>query len=340
MAYTGNSSLNIASLTASGVNMAVAANAAADARINVLTNHPLLVYTNNTLRITVAASGATTFAGPLYYPSSAGSSGFIAGTGDGASYTTHNSKWKGHWSTAIVDYSEAVHGLLNHRTGDLQLDGDLTLGAEDIPILDAMFESGAPNMLRNGGFRDGLALWDFTNGGSTSTVAILAANHASALQDGDVTGWAGPTASGGSTALLSLQATASTFYPSISQEIPAEEDRYYSCSALLVKSSVTVSDGARLIVQFLSSAGSALATYTAFGETGSAGPTRDGWGTPVMLHGLLAPTSTRAIKVYIQGKTGYNGANYLYIDQIWCGPGKVARKYTVDPPMPHLVDWT
>jgi hypothetical protein len=57
IAGTGYQALNIASNDASGVNAALAANSNVDFRVNVLSNHPLLFFTNNLERVRVAANG-------------------------------------------------------------------------------------------------------------------------------------------------------------------------------------------------------------------------------------------------------------------------------------------
>lgn len=83
VAGTSYQAINVGSDDASGVNIALGANSSTDARLNVVTNHPLLIYTNNTERARVDASGnvLVTSSGGLGY-----------GTGSGGTVTQLTSK--------------------------------------------------------------------------------------------------------------------------------------------------------------------------------------------------------------------------------------------------------
>jgi hypothetical protein len=63
----GYAAIHAQSLDGSGVNVVLAANAASDARLNVISNHSLGIYTNNTVRINIAAAGSMTVTAPTTF---------------------------------------------------------------------------------------------------------------------------------------------------------------------------------------------------------------------------------------------------------------------------------
>lgn len=78
----------------------------------------------------VTTVGATTtnevqFTNTVFFPGS-GAQFFANGTGDGASYSTYNMKVHGHWSWAFEDHTNTIRGLLDFRTGILDMQGGFT----------------------------------------------------------------------------------------------------------------------------------------------------------------------------------------------------------------------
>ena len=55
--------------------------------------------------------------GSLTLPGASGLNGFMGGTGDGASYTTFNFVMRGWWGLGMTDYTNAVRGYYDFRTG-------------------------------------------------------------------------------------------------------------------------------------------------------------------------------------------------------------------------------
>jgi hypothetical protein len=67
-------------------------------------------------------SGGLTSSGTLTLPG-VGVNMITAGTGDGASYGSHNFSLQGWWGMALRDFGGTVHGLYDFRTGNLTTDG-------------------------------------------------------------------------------------------------------------------------------------------------------------------------------------------------------------------------
>jgi len=57
------------------------------------------------------------FSGLIDMPSAQGRFFFASGTGDGASYATHNSRVHLHWGLGLADYTDTVRGVYDARTG-------------------------------------------------------------------------------------------------------------------------------------------------------------------------------------------------------------------------------
>jgi hypothetical protein len=74
VAGSGYTGISARSTDASGVQVAFAANSSSEARLNVTTNNPLAIYTNNTERMRIDSSG-TLLVGTTAIPGSAGVSG-------------------------------------------------------------------------------------------------------------------------------------------------------------------------------------------------------------------------------------------------------------------------
>lgn len=69
-----------------------------------------------------APAANPTFTGLVTLPG-VGGNGFLAGTGDGATYTTHNVVLKGWWGIGIARYDDIIYGYYDTRTGTWDVKG-------------------------------------------------------------------------------------------------------------------------------------------------------------------------------------------------------------------------
>ncbi len=83
------------------------------------TNHLLLTGENGwAWKVTSAAlHGTTKLVGTLLLPETFGTNSIQAGTGDGATYATHNIRVKGWWGWGFADHNDTVRGYYDFRTG-------------------------------------------------------------------------------------------------------------------------------------------------------------------------------------------------------------------------------
>ncbi|MDV2988255.1 UNVERIFIED_CONTAM: hypothetical protein Q9R58_28600 [Methylobacteriaceae bacterium AG10] len=81
---------------------------------------------NPALKADLAGS---TFTGSVYVPG-IGTNGFEAGTGDGANYTTYNTKLRSHYGLALTTYDGTVNGIWDSRAGVLDVKGALRVNGQ------------------------------------------------------------------------------------------------------------------------------------------------------------------------------------------------------------------
>lgn len=89
-----------------------------------------------------AAQGATadaampkaggTFTGTIGLPSFAGTGSIAAGTGDAATRTVHNVRFRSWWGIGFSDNSDTVHGVYDARTGTWDVDGGYKVNGNPI----------------------------------------------------------------------------------------------------------------------------------------------------------------------------------------------------------------
>jgi hypothetical protein len=93
-----------------------------------------------TISSTLAVTGTATFSGTCKFATSGGDMGFIAGTGDGATFATYNTALSGHNGLAFYNptvggaYPNAVSGVLDFRNGVINMKGGFQVNGTSVAV--------------------------------------------------------------------------------------------------------------------------------------------------------------------------------------------------------------
>ena len=93
-----------------------------------------------TLSSTLAVTGTATFSGTCKFATSGGDIGFIAGTGDAATFATYNTALSGHNGLAFYNptaggaYPNAVSGVLDFRNGVINMKGGFQVNGTSVAV--------------------------------------------------------------------------------------------------------------------------------------------------------------------------------------------------------------
>lgn len=79
-----------------------------------------------------AASNNPTLTGTVTLPTASGTNQFKAGTGDNATYTSHNFVLKGHWGMGLASYNDVINGVYDFRSGIWDVKGGYRVNGQNV----------------------------------------------------------------------------------------------------------------------------------------------------------------------------------------------------------------